>query len=916
MLRAFLALTFSVGLLFAYQNCSKGNSGSSIVVSSSVEDERLLGLLDEAEVKIESLTGIVNNSEAEAVAVEIKQIIDNINHFVFEERRSNLDPVLLREIDYLVNALRKAGDIEINNRLDTEFVSFSFLEGVLDSLRMEIAQEIGAVQESFETSISEIRQIADELEKVQLEHTQTLEEMNEIFSEQSNHAQNLASLEAMMCEVSVDELEAVSSMSRCDNSQVSEIFNLGAEASVVNSMPSCCISPGQIDCSSMFSGDASAQVQCNVLIAVLKNHDEQIQRINEVNEAQNAAISNIIEEQNKIKDQVSQALQMAGQALNKISDISTSLQGQINQIYVRLLKQEAATEIQQTVSSLEQRADLFSAWIIRRTADVNQAFCVNKVNSALNKFDYEAARQAYEYCHDKKSVLNQAAEKVKLALALAQSAAATDINKGDCEDIAISAANGWTVNQMLLEDFSLLLNENVRSEMLQYCNITVDGEKIPAGIGVALSLLAASNEMMNSIGPEFRTKAVLATQVNLAQRIAFMNVRDDNNNLTPKLHNEFSGTGEVNRLQKMFNTDPEASHVIDTYYGKIERIFKNHYVENRLRTNTGKYPSKESEFGVLNHTFKNTYSAAEIMGNSALYDKEMNEASCDCGFKVKARNINSKKNPVVEKIGSYYSFPKDPVDSCPIENQHVAIAHNDGIYAYKINYNGFWEVAEPILNGQGNHIKISNSMSNLNSGVTNSCGRAKDFHISRNGAIGDAKLKGNWALAMTRPYAKAYQNAAQCMKFTLVCEAEEGGWVAESSSEKTQYTNFLSGFNQNDVKAICNPEKKDANGNVINTNYQVVTRSLRADEKSDLIMIRQNPSASVNQEIQQAVNSAGLNNPIGPDYWVNQVDVAYGSTTIAKGAGLMGANNQASHLSLRKLINPPLSTDIEVMECE
>src|SRR5690606_19424837 len=100
-------------------------------------------------------------------------------------------------------------------------------------------------------------------------------------------------------------------------------------------------------------------------------------------------------------------------------------------------------------------------------------------------------------------------------------------------------------------------------------------------------------------------------------------------------------------------------------YGRIERPFKNRYVENRMRTLAGTFPERPSDIPEVIPSFNHVWKLSEInsgtAGGNAFFKRlaalEVEGSCSDCGFAVASRTIT---DVVINRDGkSRFSYPKD-----------------------------------------------------------------------------------------------------------------------------------------------------------------------------------------------------------------------------------------------------------------
>ena len=967
--------TFKMVILFAgltglltigYNNCGKkasfNNVNSESEQASSDAGNYLLGLLDEAK-KIEASLNEQGDVEAKAQASELRQFIENIEALIASSGQ-NL-PVdhkrVLDQRDYLVNAMAKgrelmivfnfsaeiarldAEDKKLHDRisaLDTKFgnslsdleirikqqitdisvdiqnqinliksdysasfeafknqVEFKFnamnsridaletrvanIEASINALDVMLTQLQGEVKELRTTTESAIAALKNSLEALK-ENTESqiakLKQLNNdlnqklvdqqtAFDAYINAQTTLTSLQARMCKIDPGTGNILASEKVCQDQNEMEAG-------------SCCLTAEATNCSLIFPEETAvaeeARNQCSNIVITMKNHEALVKEIAENEKEQNDLLQQIVQDVQNLNDR----MEVIENGFAKLSSIVETLENKMAAVDSRLFILEFKAAKTEAIATLHERSDLYLAWITRRRMDVKTRFCNSNAEVAYNKSDYQSARHNWSYCQERLKWLTEAQELVQLAKAYSEAALSTNVDNS-----CTAVINGKNAEALTISEIQ---QANTSEQVIKKCT---------QGQNLVIALLLNVVKLQNKIGPDFRTAEYMAMKAKIGQLIYF-----------GKLVAQ-AGTASI---QSFENVDPTSEALKNTYYGKIERVFKNRYVETRLRVN-GKYPTNASKFAGSVAGFNLVYSEAEIKAASSDYlarvkSQEIEEAcGGTCGFKVVARND-------VRAIGNRFSYPSDSTIKCPIIDDTVMIRGTDGKhFAYSLNYSRYKGATEELLPrlsyANNNHYAVASSDENAAAGEFLGCGYRVRHIVDRFG-ISDALLRGRHILRYGRPFAKTH-GLPQCQRFHLSCHlwsgrSGAGEWLAPNPNANILH--YLSGL---DNTRITNECKKSG------ASYVAKSRDLLPEEMNKIYVYKSNISTDgVTQTLRNAVSSKTTQ--LTKDYWMLQdvaIDYGVANDKISQAKPFAAGAGSTSEHFLRGLVSMSTFAPVKVQQC-
>lgn len=962
-----IIVTFSAAiivLLFGYNNCGKKASFSnpydeSNRMASSDAGNYLLDLLEEAK-KIEARLLEQADIQATAQASELRKFIDNIEKLIASTGQ-NL-PVdhkhVLDQRDYLVNSMAKGREL---------LIIFNFTAEVarLDAADKKLREDLNKAGENFSTSLKElearlkldIENLQSQINTMKSEFTSAFEafklNVEARFTAVNNRIdglerridaidQSIHTLDQMLRQLQGEvsqlrtttevallslksSLEALKANTEAQIAKLMELNNdLNAKLlaqqkafdayvkaqTTISSLPArmckvnaetglvasgekvcanqdeadaggCCLTAANVNCSLMFPEETDvaeeARNQCSNVLITMKNSEAMAKELAEREAEQNALIEQLIVDVQNLE----QRMDLVEKGMEKLSNAVETIQNKIADMDARLLIVEFKAARGEAVATLNERSDLYLAWIARRRMDVQQRFCDANAETAYNRSDYQSAKHNWVYCQERLKWLTEANELVQIAKAYSQGVASTNV------DTACSLSiNGKNVDAMSVQEILVPANSE---KIIKGCK---------SGQALVMALMGNIIKLQNRIGPDFRTAEYMAMKAKIGQMIYFGTV--------------VSSAG-VNAIRAFENIDPTTVELRDTYYGRIERVFKNRYIETRLRTSAGKFPSDPSQIAGSVAGLSLAYSEAEIKAGSTAYLARLRpleiEANCagQCGFKVVARND-------VRAVGSRFSYPKDAETKCPIIDETVMVQSNDKkYYGFALNYTrykGATEELTPRLTyGNNSHHAVAASPEAAARGEFLGCGYRVRHIVDRFG-IPDALLRGRHVLRYGKPYAISH-GLPQCQRFHFSCHLwsganDKGEWIAPNSGANILH--YLSGLDKTRVTTMC----KDS-GN----SYVEKERTLASEETSKIYVYKSNVNTDgVTLKLRQTVSSSTTQ--LTKDYWMlKDAAIEYGVNTVklSKTAPFVAGVGSTSEHFLRGLVPMSSFGAIKVQQC-
>lgn len=802
------------------QASTKEEEALVVLLNKAAERSGKMGLLSE-QVKEKSQSETDSKKLADyarfqvdlgSAAKALDDVKAEILHMLTVQRLSISSNEVLKSVDYLVLALSEARSMELEvelraeigrveqeskardanlanqiNNLENEFAAFKadvkrFQDQVnskFKSLDDQIAQtqsRLNLINTLLNDHIAS-SQAADAALKLALGDLKTFTETQivRLTEQNSKLKEDILAQKSLLNELFQSQ-EGVGTLAGrlCTTNAQGQISDsrakcTGSEANLYTSA-TCCLTVDAVNCGVLFPSEVqvTARNQCNILIATIKNHDEQLKAIREVDEKQTTLISGLLEDVTSLTQQVSilaDGYKLLADAVNAISAKLTNIDARLVIVEFKAARSEAA-------ATIEERAELNLAWIARRTADVSDRFCTAQVHQALNQFDYEAARQSWHYCKERLEFLTQAKELTQLAKAYTQGLLSVNV------DTSCSAI----INGKNAEDLtnSELLNESIFKAVQAQCTT--------GGAVVARAMMLNVVQLLGAVGPDFRTVQYMNKKAKIGQLLFFGKPISE------------TTAAERAAFELVDPTDPAISK---TLYARVERAFVKRYVETRMRTVAGTFPERPSDMPASISGFNQARTVAQIKADTSDFGRrlaslELEESCSDCGFAVEGRTVTDVV--VSRNHKERFSYPKDIESLCPIINDVVVLKNNDGrFYPYVLNYDWMREDLKPYLFG-GVHHQIAASQADVNAGNFSYVSPSRDFIIDRNG-LGVAKLKSRLVLTLTQPYASTYAGRGACLHSALTYSLKDQEWIAPSGA--VDLLSYLNNYATATVTAKC-----------------------------------------------------------------------------------------------------------------
>lgn len=760
---------------------------------------------------------------------------------------------------------------DIQKRLD-EYDSYL---ATINNMIEKLDSKIESVRISTETSLAELRtsieSVRAETQAQIIELKQAQNEMKEALAKQQEQIKTLiegqkeiANLQGLMCTLDAQG-EVIGEKPACT----------GGEEDILDG--SCCLKVAVINCDVLYPAESQSAVRdsCNILKHTLQSLDDRVNALAAQNQEQNQLISKVMEDVSELKSKTENLEATINDVKSQVSELQSDMadaMARIKDLDLRLLIQEFKSSRSEAMAGISERSNHYLAWITQRDLDIRKRFCHSNANLAFDRNDYKVARQNWLYCHERLTWLKKAKEVVYLIQAYTEGLGSTNVDQACTATIAGKSASAITDQD--------LKKSAISEEVIKKCK---SGEVLAKAY--MLNLVA----MQNTLGPDFRTAAYMAKKAKIVNLIYF-------------------GTDirQVSKEQLMAfeNIDPSSPTWIDTVYGRIERVFKNHYVATRLRTKAGAFPESASQLGQTTG-LNLVYTHQEIRDAKTDYLKRVKPAeiqgSCSgqCGYKVIGRNN-------VQRVGQRFAYPEDFKTQCPIWQDTVVVRSLDGKhYAYQLSYSRHQGATEELMpqlrHNNQNHMPLATSDAAVAQGEFRDCGYRVRNIVHRFG-MADTFLRGRQVLSHSTPYAKSH-GLPQCRRTFLRCDLWQGSdgkgkgsWVATNPDTSNLY-HFLSGFTESRILNKCQES---------GASYVVRKRALDTAEMNRLrVFPAAQDSASVawagqlNDQSTQLTDKYWMVQDAAIDYGVENVKVSktkpHFGVSASHGSGFFRVNRAISH---------------------
>jgi phosphoglycolate phosphatase-like HAD superfamily hydrolase len=873
-----VCMLFVLGCLgFGFQNCGDSSfvEQSSLDVSddSAFNEDQLLEMLTLAGQRAVALEDVQSDEKfgAEARRISVK-LIESKNKIMslMSSSVSIGDTRVLAEVDYLNFLLSEGRDVLIQTDLEglkqkvernrlaianlgAEFNEFKSavnvrldrVDGLIDSLtsRYEVLSDelidldlrtsaadaalnaaLERLREHIDVDIAKLYSLNEQLSADIVAQKGVLEELFEANEQ-------VANLQEKMCTIG-DDGNVSDVRTKCSSVAQLTMGSSSDDAAV----PNCCLTVEVVDCSTLFPGDdkAAARSQCGIIIASIKNHDAQLQAIREVDEKQTELIAGLLDDVQNLNEQTK--ILADGQVI--LAEGLQAMADKVAAMDARLLIVEFKASRAEAAASIQERVSLTKAWIIQRQRDVQTRFCRANFHEARSKFDYEAQRHNWDYCHYKMGVLSRASVALKNIEALTSGIEALNVDGACTANINGKTAEALSISELLIQgNFDAIVKGCAR------------------GPALAKAKLLNAVKALDLIAPDFRTLGNMAKKAKIAQMI-FIG----------------SSVAEANSARKAAFTDinPLSGKNRGTTFGQIESIFENKYVQHILRDASGRMPEDIQVIASAKIPSSNAvYSRAQM--SAQLKAEEVNCSKCTWG--VRGRSNAGGVNTGSLATGKI-QFPKDIENGlCPIENDVVVLQNksDQAYYAYTINYDKHGAEVVRGLNWWGNHVRVASSTANFNAGNTVQGRFWGNRSIYKNG-LPNMDLRGRFVLNVTKPYGKVFTGKGNCLHFTAALPMKRNEWVASNSNTNLLYR-YLSGYS-NAANGFLANKCKDNVGSL----SRVRTVDLTNEEMNRLYIADSTGNDIATFQKRNMVSNS--NTQLGSNYWVlrkSNKELNYGS---------------------------------------
>ncbi len=848
---------------------------------------------DQLEEVEKSLLEAINNNNAEliaqlqkdkaALAAEIAKLqSENV------QLNANLNSLTQQHNELAENFITFKS--EVNARFDKIEKRITVLESrlstiddtvlLLDNRITEVNDTVRDLQRTTAASIQSLKQsILDvradtesqilELKKLNLELKQKISEQETAFQSLLDSQREVSDLQNKMC-------KANDTRTTCSGNEA----DLTAD---------CCISLANLSCEAMFadSTQVTARNQCNVILMTLRNHDEQLKAIKEVDENQNTMIAGLLEDVKNLSqsvDQITASIEEITKAVESTQDSLKEVARTLSSLDQRLLLEEFKSARSEAVAALNERNDHYLAWITRRYADIRNQFCIKRANQAFNKSDYSVARQNHDYCVEKLEQLTRAKELIHVAKSYANGLASINVDKA-CTATVVNPDTGTAVpvSQFDIEDTR---HPTTFRQIFEKCK---------TGPVLAKSMIMQVVAIQNKLGPDFRNVEYMSRKSKIVSLMYLYKTVD-----------------RVPASDILFfeDYDPTSDKNWDTLYGQVERVFVNNYVKNRLRDPQGRYIYEMSKIPQKVAGLDKVQTHAQINSAATSYlarlkDLELKGSCLDCGYKVQARNITTRGGK------KYFSYPEDPVSQCPVHADHIISKGTDGkFYSYRIHYSRRRGATEHMHayyhHHQSGHLPIAKSEADVQEGNFGYCGNRLNNKIVHRFGMPNTHLRGRLVYTYWKPYSRTH-GKPQCRRYYFRCVPKANDWTYQAGvSPTSNIMHYLNGFTESKVQAYCTQS---------GAGYVTKSRALTQDEKAHMRTFIGGDLDSPLQTVQTNTNSV---TQLTRSYWQykdNAIVYGKGDTPFSKTRPIIGTGPESHSSGFFRTVFAPTNYEIPIQQC-
>ncbi len=860
------------------------------IEANRVEIENNKNLIIQVEKGIQTALENSQQELKEQLAQEKQELLDKIAKLENENKNLQSDLTSLSNSHNELASNFITFKQEVESRFSRVEARISVLEGRLETLdntvlvldqRMsdlndtvvDLQNSTAASLQNLKQSILDVRAYTEQqvltLKQLNLELKQEIAKQEDAFQSLMTSQREVAGLQDKMC-------KANDNRNKCS----------GAETDLDSD---CCMSLDTLNCELIFgdADQASALNQCNLIVMTLKNHDEQLKAIKEVDENQNTMISGLLSDIKNLSQQVDQITSSIEEISRGLQAVQSNLQqvtDVLSKMDARLLLLEFKAARSEAIAALHERSDHYLGWITRRYADVRNQFCKSRAHRAYNMSDYYVARQNYDYCLEKLSQLKRAKELVHVAKSFANGLGSINVDKS-CTATFVNPDTGLTkpVESMSITE---AVNPEIFTQIFNKCK---------TGPALAKAMIVNVVALHRTIGPDFRSAEYMSRKSKIVQLMYFGKVMS-----------------EVNQDDIRFfeNVDPTSTFNEKTIFGRVERVFKMNYVKNRLRDSRGNYIYDLRKVPGNVPGLAQTYTEAEMLSASNDYlaklgSLELKDQCQNCGYKVVSRNITSRGGK------THFSFPQDAKNQCPIHSDNVITKGKDGAYySYKLYYSrhkGASEIRRAYYANGNGHMPIAKSETDAINGEFAYCSNRLNNKIIHRFGMPNTHLRGQLVLSYSKPYSRTH-GKPQCRRYHFRCVPQVGNWEysANRGPASTNVMHYLSGFTEDKILNYCKQSGRS---------YVYNKRPLSRDEKAHM---RTYLGPDLESPLSTVQSNTDAVTQLSSKYWQHKDGpVTYGVNDLptSKDEPFYSTSINSHSSTFFRTVFAPVNMEIDVQQC-
>lgn len=484
---------------------------------------------------------------------------------------------------------------------------------------------------------------------------------------------------------------------------------------------------------------------------MIQRQDQKIAALQDQFQSLSATVSDLVKTAEQLKDLKTMVSELASQA--------QSMRGEVDILNL-------AKDRSEVLAAITSRMEVALAWAALRTSHVDKVFCKGATNKALSMFDYRAAHEASAFCADKLAVLRDASITIQTVKGILQNIAAANINDR-CDQEFTTRPGAASEPAEFISDSDLASSSELRSQIIQYCQ---------SGPVRVRALIIESLTRLDAF-PEYRTIQELRKMAPAARKFLIGNLA------------KFPESFDPMTLSLTPTISPLSPELIQTPYGKIERVFRENFITKKYRL-PGQpeiFPPTPAQIG--SNPSDAVFTRSEISsdpGLVAVKDTEVTPCAAVAARTGATNTLSLRKSP----HSLCFPYPADPAPACPVNDDIVLPLDPSNpsgqAYVYEIFYQGLNEIIRPkMINGR--HAMIGSGGSSLS--------------VRR--VLGNANLPRSYWISVTTPYGSLGPTYSHCQKFTMIEMLEHGAWIhpgekdasgAKISDGKSGFDRYLNGF--------------------------------------------------------------------------------------------------------------------------